>query len=153
MNLYEILDKLNIKYDELVQEAVYTIEEANKIESMIEGIGCKNLFLTDKNKYFLYVLKDDKRADLKELAKYLNVLRLSFGNEDKLMELLGLTKGSVTPLGIINDKDNKVTVILDKDLVNCKLLCHPNTNTKTMNIEYEDLIKLIEYTNHKYIIY
>ena len=153
MNLYEILDKLNIKYDEIEHEAVYTIEEANKIESMIEGIGCKNLFLTDKNKYFLYVLKDDKRADLKELAKYLNVLRLSFGNEDKLMELLGLTKGSVTPLGIINDKDNKVTIILDKDLVGCKLLCHPNTNTKTMNIEYEDLIKLIEYTNHKYIIY
>lgn len=153
MNLYEILNELNIKYDEIEHDAVYTVEEANRIESMIEGIGCKNLFLTDKNKYFLYVLKDDKRADLKELAKYLNVLRLSFGNEDKLMELLGLTKGSVTPLGIINDKDNKVTVILDKDLVNCKLLCHLNTNTKTMNIEYEDLIKLIEYTNHKYIIY
>ena len=153
MNLYEILNKLNIKYDEIEHDAVYTVEEANRIESMIEGIGCKNLFLTDKNKYFLYVFKDDKRADLKELAKYLNVLRLSFGNEDKLMVLLGLTKGSVTPLGIINDKDNKVTVILDKDLVNCKLLCHPNINTKTMNIEYEDLIKLIEYTNHKYIIY
>lgn len=153
MNLYEILNKLNIKYDEIEHDAVYTVEEANKIEAMIEGIGCKNLFLTDKNKYFLYVLKDDKRADLKELAKYLNVLRLSFGNEDKLMELLGLTKGSVTPLGIINDKDNEVTIILDKDLVGCKLLCHPNTNTKTMNIEYDDLIKLIEYTGHKYINY
>ena len=153
MNLYEILNKLNIKYDEIEHDAVYTVEEANRIESMIEGIGCKNLFLTDKNKYFLYVLKDDKRADLKELAKYLNVLRLSFGNEDKLMELLGLTKGSVTPLGFINDKDNKVTVILDKDLVNCKLLCHHNTNTKTMNIEYDDLIKLIEYTEHEYINY
>lgn len=153
MNLYEILNKLNIKYDEIEHDAVYTVEEANRIESMIEGIGCKNLFLTDKNKYFLYVLKDDKRADLKELAKYLNVLRLGFGNEDKLMELLGLTKGSVTPLGIINDKDYEVTIVLDKDLVGCKLLCHPNTNTKTMNIEYDDLIKLIEYTEHKYINY
>lgn len=153
MDLYKILDKLDIKYDEIEHDAVYTVEEANKIEFMIEGIGCKNLFLTDKNKYFLYVLKDDKRADLRELANYLNVLRLSFGNEDKLMELLGLTKGSVTPLGIINDKYNKVTIILDKDLVGCKLLCHPNINTKTMNIEYDDLIKLIEYTEHKYINY
>lgn len=153
MNIYEILKDLNIHYEEIEHDAVYTVEEANKIESMIEGIGCKNLFLTDKNKYFLYVLKDEKRADLKELAKYLNVLRLSFGNEDKLMELLGLTKGSVTPLGIINDKNSEVTVILDKDLVDCKLLCHPNINTKTMNIDYEDLIKLIEYTKHKYIIY
>lgn len=153
MNLYEILKDLNIQYEEIEHDAVYTVEEANRIESMIEGIGCKNLFLTDKNKYFLYVLKDDKRADLKELAKYLNVLRLSFGNEDKLMELLGLTKGSVTPLGIINDKNSEVTIILDKDLVGCKLLCHPNTNTKTMNIEYDDLIRLIEYTKHKYIIY
>lgn len=146
-------DELKVKYEEIEHEAVYTVEEANRIERMIEGIGCKNLFLTDKNKYFLYVLKDDKRADLKELAKYLNVLRLSFANEDKLMELLGLTKGSVTPLGIVNDKDNKVTVILDKDLVDCKLLCHPNTNTKTMSIAYEDLIKLIEYTKHNFIIY
>ena len=75
-NIYEVLDNLNIEYEEIKHNAVYTVEEANKIESMIEGIGCKNLFLTDKNKYFLYVLKDDKRADLKELAKYLNVLRL-----------------------------------------------------------------------------
>lgn len=153
MNIYEILKDLNIQYEELEHEAIYTVEEANRIESMIEGIGCKNLFLTDKNRYFLYVLKDDKRADLKKLAKYLNVLRLSFGNEDKLMELLGLTKGSVTPLGIINDKDSKVTIILDKDLVGGKLLCHPNINTKTMSIEYTDLIKIIEYTKHNFIIY
>ena len=67
MNLYDIFDKLNISYDEIEHEAVYTVEEANKIESMIDGIGCKNLFLTDKKGcYYLYVLKDDKRADLKK---------------------------------------------------------------------------------------
>jgi len=151
MNLYELLNELDIQYEEIEHEAVYTVEEANRIESMIDGIGCKNLFLTDRNKYFLYVLKDNKRADLKELAKYLNVLRLSFGSEDKLIGLLGLTKGSVTPLGIINDKDRLVTIILDKDLVGEKLLCHPNVNTKTLSINYDDLIKIIEYTKHKYI--
>ncbi len=153
MNIYEMLSELDIKYQEIEHDAVYTVEEAKKIESMIEGIGCKNLFLTDKNRYFLYVLKDDKRADLKELANILKVLRLSFGSEDKLMELLGLTKGSVTPLGIINDKNSKVTIIIDKDLVDNKLLVHPNINTKTISINYKDLIKIIEYTNHRYIIY
>lgn len=154
MNIYEILDKLEIIYEEIEHPAVYTVEEANQIERMIEGIGCKNLFLTDKKgHYYLYVLKDNKKADLKELALKLNVLRLTFGNEDDLNNLLGLTKGSVTPLGVINDSDNKVILVFDSELVSEKLLCHPNVNTKTMSIDWNDLIKLIEYTKHSYIIY
>lgn len=154
MNIYDIFKELNISYDEIEHEAVYTVEEANRIESMIDGIGCKNLFLTDKKgHYYLYVLKDDKRADLKELAMYLNVLKLTFGNEEDLKNKLDLTKGSVTPLGIINDVNKEVVIILDKDLVDNKLLCHPNTNTKTVSIEYKDLIRLIEYNGTKYIIY
>lgn len=154
MNIYEILDKLEIIYEEIEHPAVYTVEEANQIERMIEGIGCKNLFLTDKKgHYYLYVLKDNKKADLKELALKLNVLRLTFGNEDDLNNLLGLTKGSVTPLGVINDSDNKVILVFDSELVGEKLLCHPNVNTKTMSIDWNDLIKLIEYTKHSYIIY
>ena len=154
MNIYDIFKELNISYDEIEHEAVYTVEEANRIESMIDGIGCKNLFLTDKKgHYYLYVLKDDKRADLKELAMYLNVLKLTFGNEEDLKNKLDLTKGSVTPLGIINDVNKEVVIILDKDLVDNKLLCHPNNNTKTVSIEYKDLIRLIKYNGTKYIIY
>lgn len=154
MNIYEILDKLEIIYEEIEHPAVYTVEEANQIERMIEGIGCKNLFLTDKKgHYYLYVLKDNKKADLKELALKLNVLRLTFGSEADLNNLLGLTKGSVTPLGVINDSDNKVILVFDSELVSEKLLCHPNVNTKTMSIDWNDLIKLIEYTKHSYIIY
>lgn len=154
MNIYEVLEKLKINYDEIEHPAVYTVEEANRLERMLEGIGCKNLFLTDKKgHYYLYILKDDKRADLKDLALKLKVLKLTFCSEEDLNTLLGLSKGSVTPLGIINDKDNKVTLIIDKDLVDKKLLCHPNVNTKTISIEYKDLIKLIEYKEHNYIVY
>ena len=67
-------------------------------------------------------------------------------------EVLRLTKGSVTPLGIINDKDNLVTILLDKDLINKRILALPFANTKTISLEYKDLIKIIEYTNHNYII-
>ncbi len=154
MNIYEVLEELKINYDEIEHPAVYTVEEANKLERMLEGVGCKNLFLTDKKgHYYLYILKDDKRADLKDLAFKLKVLKLTFGSEEDLNTLLGLSKGSVTPLGIINDKDNKVTLVIDKDLVDKKLLCHPNVNTKTISIEYKDLIKLIEYEKHNYIVY
>ena len=108
MEILNILNDLNIKYELLSHQAVYTVEEAKKIENMIEGIGCKNLFLKDKYKnYFIFVIKENKRAKL----------------------------------------------ILDQALTNEKILLHPNTNTKTLSLLFDDLIKFIEYTNHKYTIY
>ncbi len=154
MDLYKILKELNIKYDEIQHEEIYTIEEALKIECSLDGIGSKNLFLKDKKgHYYVYVLHESKRADLKKLAEYLNVSKLSFCNDDELYNILGLTKGGVTPLGIINDKDNLVVVIFDKELVNKKILCHPNVVTKTMTLDYKDLIKIIENEKHQYIVY
>lgn len=154
MNLYEVLKSLNISYDEIEHEAVFTVNEANSLKEKIEGIGCKNLFLTDKKgNYFLYLLIDEKRANLKDLAIKLNVLKLTFANDEELKSLLGLTKGSVTPLGIINDKENKIVLVIDKDLIDKKILVHPNVNTKTMSISYEDLIRFIEFNKNKYILY
>lgn len=153
MTIYDILEELKISYEEISHEAVFTVEEANAIEQQIKGLGCKNLFLTNKKgKYYIYVLEDSKQANLKELQSFLNEKRLSFGKEEELNEILNLTKGSVTPLGIINDKDNLVTILLDKDLIDKRILAHPNVNTKTVSLEYQDLIKIIEYTNHNYII-
>ena len=154
MDIFKILDELKIKYDVLEHQAVYTVEEAKQLEDMIEGLGCKNLFLTDKKgNYFLLVLEENKKANLKELAKLLNVSKLTFASEEALQEILGLEPGSVTPLSIINDKENKVLLIIDNDIVDKKILVHPNTNTKTMSIEFKDIEKLIEHTNHKYILY
>ena len=154
MDIFKILDELKIKYDILEHQAVYTVEEAKQLEDMIEGLGCKNLFLTDKKgNYFLLVLEENKKANLKELAKLLNVSKLTFASEEALQEILGLEPGSVTPLSIINDKENKVLIIIDNDIVDKKILVHPNTNKKTMSIEFKDIEKLIEYTNHKYILY
>lgn len=154
MDIFKILDELKINYDVLEHQAVYTVEEAKHLEDMIEGLGCKNIFLTDKKgNYFLLVLEENKKANLKELAKLLNVSKLTFASEEALQEILGLEPGSVTPLSIINDKENKILLIIDNDIVDKKILVHPNTNTKTMSIEFKDIEKLIEYTNHKYILY
>ncbi len=150
MDIFEMLKKLNIEYDILKHQAVYTVEEAKQIKNMIPGEGCKNLFLTDKKgRYFLYVILEDKRADLNKLRKILKVSRLTFGNEEELMELVGLEKGSVTPLGIVNDKENKVVLLIDKDLVDKRILMHPNVNTMTVSMMYSDLVKIVEYCKHE----
>jgi len=154
MNIYELLDKLNIKYDLVTHIPIYTVEDGRKIDRNIQGIGCKNLFLkTHKNEFFLVVLEKDKQIKLNDLRKYLKVSNLHFAEDNYLKELLQVIPGSVTPLGIINDINNKVTIVIDKDLIDKKILCHPLVNNKTINIEYSDLIKFIEYLKHNYIIY
>ena len=153
MDIYKILDELNIKYEEENHKKVYTVEEADNLHISIDGIGCKNLFLTDNKKhYYLVLMVDNKKCDLKSLASSLSVKKLSFASTDKLFDILNLEKGSVTPLGIINDTDNLVQVVIDKELINNKLLVHPNRNDRTINIDYNDLIKLIEYVNHSYFL-
>ena len=150
--LYEVLKELNIEYEEVSHEKVMTVEEAMKLENMIDGIGSKNLFLTDKKNYYLIILEENKRANIKELVNILECKKLSFASSERLKEVLDLEEGSVTPFGIINDKDNKVVLVIDKDLIGKKLLFHPNTNTKTMSVTYDDLIKFIEYEKHKYVL-
>ena len=155
MDLYDVLKELDIKYDEIEHKAVYTIDEAmnEKIMDKIDGIECKNLFVKYKNNYYLIFMESSKKANLKEIAELVQKQKLSFASEIELKSILSLDIGSVTPMGIINDKDNLVTLVLDKDLKGKKVLVHPNVNTKTINIEFNDLIKFIEHLNHKYIFY
>lgn len=152
MNLYDVLNKLNIEYKEIEHDPVFTIKQAQFIKNKIYGIGCKNLFLTNKKgNYYLIVLEENKKANIKKISKLTNESHLSFASIQELKEILKLEQGSVTPLGIINDKNNLVTVIVDSELEGKILLVHPNTNKKTLSISYNDLIIFIEYENHKYI--
>lgn len=145
----KLLKNLNIEYNIIEHDPVYTVEEAEHIENMIDGIGCKNLFLKDKNSYYLYILQEYKKADLKQISHELNIGRLSFASEEELNDKLKLKKGSVTPMGIIND-NSSVILIIDKELKKETILVHPNVNTATISIRYDDLIRYIEYFNNKY---
>ena len=152
--ILEFLDKLNIKYEIVEHEAVYTAEEEQKIKKLIKGVGCKNLFLKGNNdKYYLYILDDNKKGNLKELEIFLDIKKLHFAKEEELKSILDLDKGGVTPLWIINDNNNLVTIIIDSNLKNKVLLMHPEVNTKTLAIRYQDLLKYIKYLNHDYIIF
>lgn len=152
MTIEEKLNNLNIDYQKVEHPAVYTVEEAKEKMPYIDGIGCKNLFLkTQKKEHFLYTLPEDKQINLKNLSEILEVTRFHFASPETLEEVLGVIPGSVTPLAIMNDTGNKVTVVLDKELKGKRVLVHPNRNTATISIKYEDLIKFIESENHKVI--
>lgn len=152
-SLYDLLNKMGISYDEVEHPEVFTVEEAQAVKKLIDGTGCKNLLLKDKNRRCcLYILHERKRADLKSVANAIGSSRLSFADEKTLFELLGLEQGAVSPFGIINDTGNRVILLIDSQLKGKTLLFHPNVNTKTISVKYDDLIRFIEKMNHRYII-
>jgi Ala-tRNA(Pro) deacylase len=145
--VFEVLNALNIDYQTINHSAVFTAEEGLKLNIPQYGDMCKNLFLSDAQgkRHFLVVLYKDKKADLKCIQKQLGCTRLTFASEERLFKYLQLRKGEVTPLGIINDLDALVEVVLDKDLIGKnKLGVHPNDNTATVWISFDDLKKIIE---------
>jgi len=153
MNIYDTLDKLNINYQKIMHKPIFTVEEAHSLKLSIPGIGCKNLFLTNhKGSYYLILLEDFKKANLKELASITNSSHLTFASEEELKSILNLEKGSVTPLGIINDINNRTFIIIDSALQDKTILCHSYTNTETISISFTDLIKFIEYAKHNYLV-
>ena len=109
---------LGIAYQNHAHAAVFTVEEAKALRGELTGGHIKNLFLRNKKEeMWLVVAEEDKRIDLKALGERLGAGKLSFGSPDRLLRYLGVLPGAVTPFGIINDKDRKVKVVLDRDLL------------------------------------
>jgi len=145
--VFEMLNALNIEYQLVKHPAVFTADEGLNLKISQYGDMCKNLFLNDAKgkRHFLLVLYKDKKADLKSIQKQLGCTRLSFASEERLFKYLHLRKGTVTPLGIINDPDAFVELVLDKDLAGKnKLGFHPNDNTATVWISFDALKNVID---------
>lgn len=152
-NVYDVLNLLGIKYVRYEHKPVYTVNEAKKLDKTILGVKCKNLFLKNLkgDAHYIVILDENKRADLKLIAKQIGSTRLSFASEDKLYKYLKLTPGSVTPFGIINDINREVIILIDKDLINAELVnFHPNVNTATIGISYIDFEKFIRWHENKF---
>lgn len=152
--ILKALENLKISYKVKEHNPVYTIEEMDKLgKSFFENASiCKNLFLRDQKgkRHFLYVLEEDKKADLKSLSEKINSSKLSFASEERLKKYLNVEKGSVTPLAIIFDKNQEVEVLIDEDLLKEEIVgVHPGVNTKTVLLSTKDLIKYIENNKNK----
>jgi Ala-tRNA(Pro) deacylase len=144
--LFAFFDRLGIAHETITHPPIFTVEEGRDWHDKIPGLHCKNLFIKDKkDKLWLVVMPGDKRANLGNLEKRLGAARFSFGKPELLMEVLGITPGSVTPFALMNDTQKRVTVILDKDLVASELVnFHPLYNAASTTIRSIDLIKFIK---------
>lgn len=140
--IYEALKELNIKYEAVEHEPVFTMEDMDRLGLPEKGVLCKNLFLRDSKgkRHFLVTCDEKKKIDLKSLARQFGTNSLSFASEERLEKYLGLKQGSVTPFGLINDENHAVEFFIDRDLTKCrKLGIHPLENTATVFLSYQDL--------------
>lgn len=145
--IVEYLNENNIKYELIDHDAVYTMEDINNLNLGKFGIEVKNLFLRDEKgkNHYLIVAKEDTTIDMKELKNIINSTRLSFASEDRLQKYLGLTKGSVSPFGILNNEQKDVKVFIDECLKNKERIgVHPNDNTATIYISTENMLNIIK---------
>ena len=146
--IYDFIKSRNIWYEVTEHEAVFNMEDLSKVEVLYPEYDAKNLFVRDdkKRNYYLITVKGNKKVDLKKFRTNNGTRPLSFASEQDLMNILNLIAGSVTPLGLLNDKELKVNFYLDKDFPKDKQIIgvHPNDNTATLWLKVTDLIDMIK---------
>ena len=146
--VYDFIKSKNIWHEITEHEAVFNMDELSKIEVPYNDCDAKNLFVRDdkKENYYLITVKGNKRVDLKELRKRYDVRPLSFASAEDLIKYLNLIPGSVSPLGLLNDKERKVKFYLDDSFFkdNKIIGIHPNDNTATVWLKVDDLINIIK---------
>ena len=149
--LMQRIDSLGISVTTRDHAAVFTVDEAKLVHDDIPGGHCKNLFCKDeKGVLWLIVALEDSAINLKTVPAIIGSRRLSFGKPELLLEVLGLTPGSVTPFGLINDTSVRVNVILDAAMMAEPVLnFHPLENNATTSIQANDLVAFIRSCGHE----
>jgi len=149
--IFKFLNSNGISYQRVDHPPVYTCEEARLLVPPLPGAETKNLFLRDDKgrRHFLLVVPAEMSIDLKKLGELLNVKGLGFASADRLKKYLDLEPGSVSLLGVINDQEHAVEVIIDEELWQAEaLLCHPLVNTITLSIPKASVQKFLDITKH-----
>jgi Ala-tRNA(Pro) deacylase len=144
--VYDRLAELGIAYERHEHPPLPTVEAAEQYWSAIDATHCKNLFLRNQkgDRHYLVVLQHSKKADLRAVADQIGDGKLSFASPERLQKHLGLTPGSVSPFGLINDQNHGVRVVLDRDLKQAaRLSFHPNINTRTLVISGVDFQRFL----------
>ncbi len=143
----EKLDELGINYRRIDHCSVYTMEEMDTLGIFGDGTVGKNLFLRDAKgkRHFLVFVYGDKKVNLSQIEEKIGIKHCSFGSPERLDKYLGLVKGSVSPLGVVNDKNAEVEFIIDRDFIGSPCVgVHPNQNTSTLWLSFSELEKVIK---------
>jgi Ala-tRNA(Pro) deacylase len=157
MRVYDLLDSLNITYERVDHEAAETMEACARIDKVLEpAVICKNLFLCNaqKTKFYLLMIRDNKKFKTKEISHQINSARLSFGPAEFMEEYLNITPGSVSVMGLMNDTENHVTLLVDEDVLNAEYFgCHPCVNTSSLRLRIDDVFgKFLKAVHHDYTV-
>ncbi|MGV2105040.1 prolyl-tRNA synthetase associated domain-containing protein [Agrobacterium vitis] len=154
-DLFAFLDSLGIEHRTVSHPPVFTVAESVSLCDEIPGGHTKNLFVKDKkDQFFLLVVEENAIVDLKTVHTLIGAAsKVSFGKPEKLMEYLGVVPGSVTAFGAMNDTGNKVTFVLDADLMQHEIInCHPLSNDATTSIGRDDLLRFLMATGHEALV-
>ena len=149
---YDLLDKLHVSYQQIDHEAAETMEICAEIDKVLEATICKNLFLCNRQKtnFYLLMMPGDKTFKTKELSKQIGSARLSFASPEDMERYLDITPGSVSIMGLMNDTENVVQLLVDEDVLKGEYVgCHPCINTSSIRIKTEDLFgRVLEAMHH-----
>jgi Ala-tRNA(Pro) deacylase len=151
--LYAILEQLQIPFQYIEHPPAPTIEIAKQYWHGHDAQHCKNLFFRNHkgNKHFLVILNCDQDMNIHQIEKMLKQGKLSFASEERLMKWLGVKPGSVTPFGLINDREHHVHLFLDQTLQKADYVSfHPCENTASLIISQTDLVKFLDFTKNSY---
>lgn len=153
---YKLLAELGIEFERIEHEAAKTIADCAEVDRAFGTPMCKNLLLCNasKNKFYMLMMPGEKAFDTKELRNQIGSSRLSFAPGEYMESLLDITPGSLTVLGLANDKEHNVKLIIDKDVIDADYICcHPAVNTASLKIRTDDILNVfLKYTGHDPII-
>lgn len=154
---YDLLDSLAIVYERVDHEEANTMEACAAVDEVLApAVICKNLFLcnTQKTKFYLLMIKNDKKFKTKEISKQINSARLSFAPPEYMEKYLDITPGSASVMGLMNDKENDVTLLVDEDVLAAEYFgCHPCVNTSSLRLKVADVFgRFLEAVHHDYIV-
>ena len=154
--VYAFLDSLGIDYNRVDHEPAMTMEACEAIDEVLGTSMCKNLFLSNRQEtaFYLLLMPADKPFKTKDLSAQLGVARLSFGKAEYMEEYLDITPGSLSILGLMNDRKNNVQLLIDEDILSKELIgCHPCINTSSLSLSVNDMQeKIIPALKHTPII-
>lgn len=145
IRVYDFLDSLGIEYWQVDNSRpAYTMEDCEDVDSILEATIVKNLFLCNRQQtqFYLLMMPGEKKFKTKELSRQLSVARLSFADEARMVEFLDIHPGSVSVLGLMNDRENRVRLLIDEDILKGEFFgCHPCVNTSSLKIRMKDLLE------------
>ena len=141
---YDLLDSLGVEYDRVDHAPAMTMEDCKEVDEILKSMVCKNLFLCNRQKtsFYLLMMPGDKPFKTKELSHQLGIARLSFASPEDMEQYLDCTPGSSSIMGLANDTENKVQLLMDEDVKAGEYLgCHPCINTSSLKLRTADVLE------------